>query len=269
MTDHVPAAAKGLPKLTRRNLLAGLAAAPVAAMPTVALAAAPAENPALLAAHSCLLAAKADLVAADDALEWIAAEWRHVWPLAPEEILGGANCYTGPNAERDIIGNPVLRDKAELTIRLSRQFRREGGQTCFSVETPDELEHWLAQWQARQPRGRTAKALAGDRERRARMIEKLKAKLPLSRAYYAETKRLRDASGVKAVLSRRKIAAKAMIDAEGDIGSLPAFTMAGVAIKAATVKATYESMGAQHFSGILGDSYRLAVATLKALPAEG
>jgi len=39
MTDHAPAAAEGLPNLTRRNLIAGLAAAPVVAVPTLAVAA--------------------------------------------------------------------------------------------------------------------------------------------------------------------------------------------------------------------------------------
>jgi hypothetical protein len=58
MTDHVPAAAKGLPNLTRRTLLAGLAAAPVAALPTVAIAAAP------MNAQDRLQAAIAELKAA-------------------------------------------------------------------------------------------------------------------------------------------------------------------------------------------------------------
>lgn len=38
MTDHVPAAAEGLPNLNRRSLLLGIAAAPVITLPTVAVA---------------------------------------------------------------------------------------------------------------------------------------------------------------------------------------------------------------------------------------
>lgn len=68
------------------------------------------ENPDLLQAHERMIAARTELADAKSALEWIADEWRHLWPLAPEELLGGANAgFSDTTAERDIVGNRVAR----------------------------------------------------------------------------------------------------------------------------------------------------------------
>lgn len=86
-------------KTTRRTFLGGAAAAslPVTAGTCVAVtaiqveAASPAvvvENPDLLAAYVRLQDAQAELHAAKDALEWIADEWRHLWPLARRTATG-------------------------------------------------------------------------------------------------------------------------------------------------------------------------------------
>lgn len=82
MTDHVPAAAEGLPNITRRNVLLGLAgAAPVIAVSSTAVASEvgeQAENPALVAAWKKFRDAETEFYAAYEALEWLVDEWRHI-----------------------------------------------------------------------------------------------------------------------------------------------------------------------------------------------
>src|SRR5690606_11917372 len=123
------------------------------------------------------------------------------WPLAPEELLRGANAHkdfdVGQSAERDIAGRYLLRDKAPLTKRLSRKFRDEGGQTCFHLDTSEEMAERLAAWEEYHPAGRNPTKLARDEKRRRKAIKDFRNRLELARAYEAETSRLRDASGVK------------------------------------------------------------------------
>lgn len=135
-------------KTTRRKFLAGAA---VASLPVTAGASAAAtaiqaeaatsapiaENPELLAAYARLQDAQFELREAKDSLEWIADEWRHLWPLAPEELLGPADAdrHMGHAVgETDIIGNFILRDCSTLTKRLSPQFRKVDRRDCRAYE---------------------------------------------------------------------------------------------------------------------------------------
>ena len=257
--------------LSRRSLLATMAAAPVAATPALAGAVAPSiavldENPALVAAWKEFRAAADELEAANDALEWLADEWRHLWPLAPEEILGGANAQTNArgefSAETDIVGSYLLRDCSVLTKRLSREFRSNNERTCFFLKRADEIAERLAVWRNAKPKGRTDKARAMYRRAAEENVRKLEAALPLARAYEAETKRLRELSGVADVTKRITAARRRLTSAELEIHRLPARTMAGVTIKAAALLTSYDSMGLQDAGGILGDAYDLAQAVL-------
>jgi hypothetical protein len=257
--------------MNRRRVLIGMAAASTAA--PVALAAAstaPAENPALVAAYDKLIAAQAEHAAATDALEWLADEWRHLWPLAPEEILGGANAqihdgYGYPNSvERDILGRPLMRDKIELTKRLAKKFRLEGGQTCFIVDQPEDIAARLESWQATEPVGRTAKALAMKRAHKTQMVESLQTKLPLARHYHDETKRLREVSGANAARKRVKEALAQINRAYSEIDSHPATTIEGIRIKATAVAAR---LGPMSSVPAIGEGHRLATAILDILPA--
>jgi len=258
----VRAAAEGLPEINRRRVLVGLAAASTASAGTVIAAPAPSsavveENPALIAAREEFRAAADELKAANEALEWLADEWRHLWPLAPEEILGAVNAQLRRNsgefpAETDIAGNYLLRDCSVLTKRLSKEFRSNNGRTCFCLRRADDIAQRLEAWRNAKPKGRAA-------EKYARALE---AALPLARAYEAETKRLRDLSGVADVRKRIEMARTRLTSAELEIRRLPARTMAGVTIKAATLLTTYDGMGLQDMGGILGDAYELAKAVL-------
>lgn len=230
-------------KITRRTLLKqSPAALALAAIPTSAAVAAlpaetaPAENPELIAAYDRFLAARAEVAAAEDALEWLVDEWRHLWPLAPEEILGGANADKSSgsyadNAERDIAGRFIQRETVDLTKRLSRKWREKHQRTCFHVETPEQIERVIRGWE--RPRsGRTAAALARKIAEQQKVLAIYKAKLPVSRAYYAETAALRKASGVEQVKQRIE-AAKAEIDrAVRAVSHKAAHTIDGLRIKA-------------------------------------
>lgn len=248
----VPATAEGMPKTTRRAFLStvAVAAIPVTAGACVAVtaiqadAAAPAlvaENPDLLAAYARLQDAQAELRDAKDALEWIADEWRHKWPLAPEELLGvsGADRYlVDGKAETDIIGNFVYRDCRTLTKRLSPQFRKIELHNCFSVTTSNEAQNWLEDFQQRRPRGRTPEALAKSQEAIDRNIREYGQRVDLAKIYEAETARLRTNAGVEEAKQRINNAEADIAFANNEISKIPAFTYEGLVIKAEAIKAS-------------------------------
>ncbi|MCA2377585.1 hypothetical protein ATU3C_12575 [Agrobacterium genomosp. 3 str. RTP8] len=206
-------------KTTRRNFIGGAAAAslPVTATTCVAVtaiqaeAAAPApiaENPVLLAAYARLLDAQTELREAKDALEWIGDEWRHLWPLAPEELLGAWNANWGARndgAERDIIGRFLLRDTSVLCKRLAKKQRQETPRACFFVMTADEASEIIALWTDSAPRGKSPKAIARHFAHRERVLAKTQQHLALAREYEAETNRLRETAGVEEAMPRQSV----------------------------------------------------------------
>lgn len=257
-------------KTTRRTFLGGVAAAslPVTAGACVAVtaiqaeAAAPApvaENPDLLAAYARMQDAQTELREAKDALEWIADEWRHLWPLAPEELLGvaGADRHMGHAVgETDIIGNFILRDCATLTTRLSPQFRKIDRYDCFSIITTTEAQSWLDDFQQRKPRGRTPEALAHSQEVIDRNIREYSQRVELARAYEKETARLRKAAGVDAAKRRIEDAKEGFFAACSDVSKIPAFGPEGLLIKAEAIKATGYMDGFTRSEGIVAEMAR-------------
>lgn len=264
--------------ITRRNLLkqspAVLAVAAVPASAAVAALpaeAAPIENSELIAAYDRFLAAKAEVAAAEDALEWLADEWRHRWPSAPEEILGFANAAEKDggyfkdmiDAERDIAGRLVFRDTAALTKRLSKKQRQETTRACFGVYKPNGLLNSIKGWE--QPRtARTETALTKKLADQKRILQKYREKLRLSEIYHAECARLREASGVEQV-KRRIEAAKVELDrACSGVSYVPARTAEGLRLKAAVL--LVQDNGLAPFmrakGGALGAMARFIDATL-------
>lgn len=258
--------------MTRRQSLglfatAAIPGAMLAAVPSLAseiapevsgVADAPRENPDLIEANDMLTAARAELTAAKDALAWLADEWRHRWPLAPEELLGGANANHGTSrdAERDIVGEYVMRDTSVLTTRLSREQRTKSPQLCFSVLTPDEVTKNIDTWDQRVPKGRTEKALESSRALRDKYLGEYKRKLEPARQYADETKRLRDVSGVQDFKLRVKAAERNVWSAEERVSKVPAFTTAGLLIKAKALRQN-EIFGAMSpISGPFGELAR-------------
>ena len=257
-------------KTTRRTFLGGAAAIslPVAAGTCVAdttiqaEAATPApiaENPDLLAAYDRLQVAQVELREAKDALEWIADEWRHLWPLAPEELLGpaGADRHMGHAVgETDIIGNFILRDCATLTTRLSPQFRKIDRRDCFSIITSTEAQSWLEDFQQRKPRGRTPEALAQSQEVIERNIREYSQRVELARAYEKEIARLRKVAGVEEAKRRIEDAKEEFFAACSDVSKIPAFGPEGLLIKAEAINATGYMDGFTRSEGFVGEMAR-------------
>ncbi|MBX4954277.1 hypothetical protein HJB76_02050 [Rhizobium lentis] len=243
----VLAAAEGLPNSTRRALLFGLAVAST----TAAIAVAPgaqgadlvqtqalavqAENPELVTAYQKFDAACADLKRAHDELEWLADEWRHQWPLAPEELLLGANAETGRYtvpAERDIIGRYLVRDTSELTKRFPAKFRREFRNTCFTLRTSQDERERLQTWLQRTPTGRTAKSLEENRAFRLKAMQECELRIHLAEQYEAETARIRRISGADAAQQRVKDADAQVYEAADEVSRCQARTITGFKMKA-------------------------------------
>ncbi|MBB4255461.1 hypothetical protein FHT69_006345 [Rhizobium sp. BK008] len=243
-----------LPSMSRRKLLLGLGAASAAAAVTIApdalgaaVGQAPgisgdqAENPELIAAYQKFNDACAQLEEVQDALQWLADEWRHQWPLAPEELLLGANAqdgrYTMP-AERDIIGRYLVRDTSGLTKRLAAKFRRENRKTCFVIRTADEERELLKRWTRSTPTGRTEKALARNRAYRIKSIRECEFRIQLADRYEAETTRLRGVSGADAARLRVREADILLRKAADEVSKCQACTVAGLAMKADALTVT-------------------------------
>ncbi|MBB2678703.1 UNVERIFIED_ORG: hypothetical protein M2312_002206 [Rhizobium esperanzae] len=248
------AMAAELPSMSRRNLLLGMAAASTAAAVAVAphahgavvskandVSVDQAENPELIAAYDAFDVACAELKEARDSLEWLADEWRHQWPLAPEELLLGANAQDGRYilpAERDIIGRYLVRDTSDLTKRLAPKFRRENRKTCFVLRTADEERDLLKRWVQSKPTGRTEKALERNRAYRIKAIQECELRIQLAEQYEAETARLREVSGADAARQSVRDADARLRKAADDVSKCEARTLIGLGMKADALTVT-------------------------------
>lgn len=238
------AAVVGNSDVSRRSLLLGMAAAsaavavaPTPARPASESAAAPmGENPELVAAYDRFSEACTELKTAKANLDWLADEWRHRWPLAPEELLLNANAddkrHSTAGAERDIIGRFLLRDTSTVTKRLSREFREKTRQACFTLLTSEKAREQLDRWERHAPKGRTAKSLARNLAFREEAIKDCTRDIALAEQYEAETARLRKASGADVALQRVKDADRKLNSAAAAVSFLPALTLEGVGMKA-------------------------------------
>ncbi|ANL52837.1 hypothetical protein AMC86_CH01675 [Rhizobium phaseoli] len=240
--------------VSRRALLSGFAAASAVAAVAVApnaqgsavlqelgISSDQAENPQLITAYERFYEACAELKDAQDRLEWLADEWRHQWPLAPEELLLGANAqdgrYTMP-AERDIIGRYLVRDTSDLTKRLAPKFRRENRKTCFALRTADEERGHLIKWTQSKPTGRTAKALERNRAYRLKAIQECELRIQLAEQYEAETARLRRVSGADAARQSVRDAGALLRKAADDVSQCEAWTLVGLGKKGEALTVT-------------------------------
>jgi hypothetical protein len=227
--------------ISRRNLLKQSSVAVVAAVAPVAASASTAnvieqaENPALLKNYERYLSASAELADAQNALEWLNDEWRHCWPLAPEELLNLVCSRHDSNVERDLIGRVVMREATELKQRLHAKFRRKPHKVCFTLFTIEQLEE-RARCLRGPVTGRTEAAIARRKIERTRNLAQCEKVLKLAREYYAETGMVWDLSGVAAVQQRLAIARENRRIAGADVRDQPAFTTAGLKMKATTLQ---------------------------------
>lgn len=226
--------------VTRRRVLLGLGAATASAAVVVAPSVAKSEtvarteNPELLKAHEALKDARNEFAEATDALAWIADEWKHLWPLAPEALLGCANADRyghNDDAERDVIGRFIKRDTSDLTKRVSAQYRRDNTRVCFSVLSPEEAIERIEFWKNHKPKGRTEKALATNKATREKFITDFEEKLILAQQYRAETETVRTAAGVQQAKDRIQAAKENIAKIARDISLIEAFTHQGLLVK--------------------------------------
>lgn len=240
-TKTITLAAATEQTVTRRRVLLGLGAATASAAVVVAPSIAKSEtlarteNPELLTAYEALQDARKEFADAKNALEWLADEWRHLWPLAPEQLLGCANADRyghADDAERDVIGRYIKRDTSDLTKRLSARSRQENTRLCFSVISPEEASERLEFWKKNKPKGRTEKALATNKATREKFIIDFEERLILAQRYRAETETIRTAAGVQQAKDRIHATKENIAKIARDISLIEAFTHQGLLIKA-------------------------------------
>jgi len=225
------------------------------------------ENPALIEAWKQYRAAERDYIDAKDALEWLADEWKHLWPLAPEELLGTWNMHkqAWDSAEKDILGKPLLRDTSVLTMRLSAQQRAEAGQQCFAVSSAAELQKSLEFWREWRPRGRTEKALARNRVAKAKALRRVRRQLRLALRYEADIAGVRKAAGVEAAKARFKTSEENLDRLADRVSRELPFTLYGVRLQADVLAYTFERYRiTTRRGGIFGETMRLVCNVLDA-----
>lgn len=202
---------------------------------------------------------------AKDALAWLGDEWRHRWPLAPEEIL--RYTHAGINdafAERDIAGNRIFRATADLTKRLSKEFRQKNERCCFCLHTADETAAHLDEVRDRKIAGRTDRARERNRRFHDRYVAELTERLRIAVEHEAETARLRAESGVEDAKLRVKNARADVERAVRTVSVASANSIVGLRMKAEVIVHEMERRwgGKNPDIGFLADGYHLARALL-------
>ena len=268
------------PEINRRKMMLGIAASG-AALTVTAAAMSEArsasideineidENPELVDAWKEFRAAETEYYASKGALSWLADEWKHLWPLAPEEILGNANAHIhgsySDDIERDIIGRPMMRDTSVLTKQLSKEFRQKSRETAFFIDQPDKLAERIREFRKSKPRGRTPRSLERNRKWRKEAMANMQNRLHVARAYHAETRRIRALAGVDAAKQRIKTAEDRFDAAAVAVSKVPSRTLVGLRLKADVLSGALERWKFPHNDGfVFGAIWRLVEDTLDA-----
>jgi hypothetical protein len=256
--------------MSRRSLLMALGAtAAAAAAPIPDASAAPAtldavksENPALAAAYANLLKAHAEHMEAKDALEWLADEWKHHWPLAPVEILGLPNAdrfhRDDSNAERDLIWRYIHRDTTELRGRFSAEFIKKNPKTCWSVQTAEDLTKLAEFWEGAKVRGKSEATRLKSAAYNAQQAAKARQAIPLAVEYERQTEDVRRQSRVNAFHCRVADSRTAMLRAANVVYSIPVKSARDLQIKAEALKLVSPEVFQLTEIGGLGPLLRIA-----------
>jgi len=213
--------------LSRRALIAGLAAAAALATPASAVVAPAApENPALLALGDTLAECVAEFDAAVELRRATFREWAPQWPKAPESIV--RQHHDQHALERDIDGYAASPARSiwsshdlaiaayELEKAISR--KRKNPLAPFSAR-------WLDKW------------FMADRPDHEAALADLMRRLDDAVAYNAARERVLSASNWGAVKDRETAAANALAAAVAAVLTEPADTLAGIIIKAEALDA--------------------------------
>ncbi|PWJ73852.1 secreted protein [Pseudaminobacter salicylatoxidans] len=219
---------------TRRTFLRHVAVAPTAAAASIAgqpawaalqsnnLDAPAPAHPDLVALSSLLRDATGERKAALDTMEWLVAEWRHRWPLAPDGITLPGGGGSGSDNEVDLGGRPVVRPGEARGRRLR------------NVETLATLAENMA---ASVDRTRNEK----ERARRQAAADRYSRDLRDGVEYYREIERIKEASGVRGIDARVKAADREITRLCKEIMAFPVQSLACLAIKAEAVETWIEA----------------------------
>jgi hypothetical protein len=190
------------------------------------------ENPELLDAYRWFLATKVKVAEINEELEWLADEWRHRWPVAPDEILGWrADNDETENAERDIIGRRIMRNPNDIP----KKKRHDDQSACFTVHRVEWLQRMIENH--KEPRNtRTERARLRAKADQLRFLAEFTEQLRLSRKYHAEITRLRNESGVEEIHRRLARAKSDVAFAAAAVARADARTTVGLVMKAQVIK---------------------------------
>jgi len=203
--------------VNRRALLASLAAATTAAAGGASASVSISENPTLLALGDKLAAAIAEYWEAVEARDWIIAEWRHRWPLAPDQITMTGKWPTS-SEEKDMAGRPIIRPGEERPRR---------------VFTLQELNQWVGFVKHRIARTKSDRL----RTKGVADLAKCRKDLEKGEAYWGEIDRLREVSGLNSAKQRIETARELIEKIAAEVMAEEARTMEGVVIHAQAVEA--------------------------------
>lgn len=211
MLDRISAA------LSRRNLLIGLAASATAAAAVSEAAAAPQENPELVALADALPPVLAEYVAAREAVRAIVAKWSPQWPVPGEEIIRyGNDCkdYRGLDG-----------------VGIELPWGKGGLKRMPQVGTPESFAADAARCEKEAAR---CAALPSKRGLKFATFHATQSRAAIepARAFWAEVDRIKAASGIEAAQAREEAAAKALVQAVDQIMAADDWTISGAVIKA-------------------------------------
>ncbi len=209
----------------RRRMLLGLATATAAAATGVTTSGAPAqqEAPELIALADQLDGTLAAYLAAVARVERIAKAWGPQWPVPVEEIQR----WTG-SSERyvDILGRPT-----ELPAPWGK-----GDKRLVNVGTAECFKNDAAKHRAEYERKMKTKSQRGAKPHKLWMEQSAAAVAPAS-AFWAEVKRINEASGIKAAQAEQTATRDALQSLVSRIVLFQEHTVAGLVIKAQAMQA--------------------------------
>jgi hypothetical protein len=233
---------EAMPKINRRNFLrtSVAASAAVASVPIATTACDASEmSPDIEAAFNSVINARRELVAAKDARDWLADEWRHLWPRAPESMRW--HDFMSGAVEMDIVDRSFL------------------GEDGYAIKIKSRKEVAESKAWAEGGRAPRANASAKMKERHEKWLRERRAEVAEMEAYLDETERLREISGSRAILARIEEARLELDRAISTLMAVPVANLVDLRVKAqaaliAADVAGFSQENAQRFP-ILGASF--------------
>jgi len=236
------------PALARRSFLAALpaifGAAAAAAAPLALAEAHPEISPEIAALATTVASIEVRYVAAAAELQAALDEWSPQWPLAPETICLPWVASICP-AERDLAGNPILRD---------------GRTSPYGVRTMDNMEriHTWAREAVEDKKAKLARGATKYRLKELARTERTLARLMQEKAdrdaYGRECRRILDLSRVEALTQEKVRAAHELVQAVRSLLQATPVTGADVGAMAAAAASLASLQGSDRMCIAVADT---------------